>query len=64
MVILHISGSVFAVFQYFNESQNAHPGLTARVRAAELAMNGKETIVQAGDSTGEAVGVAFLLRFC
>ena len=39
-----------------NESQTAHPSLTARVRAAELAMNGKETIVQEGDPTSATAG--------
>lgn len=40
-----------------NEDQDAHPGLTARVRAAEIAMNGSETILAPeGDPTAETVG--------
>lgn len=49
-------GLMGAVIGAHNESQTAHPSLTARVRAAELAMNGKETIVQAGDPTKETEG--------
>lgn len=50
------SGQTGAAVKAHNESQSAHPSLTARVRAAELAMNGKETIVREGDPTGETVG--------
>lgn len=50
------TGLMGAAVSAHDESQTAHPGLTARVRAAELAMNGKETIVQEGDPTSATAG--------
>ena len=50
------TGLMGAAVSTHNESQTAHPSLTARVRAAELAMNGKETIVQEGDPTSATAG--------
>ena len=40
-----------------NEDPEEHPYMTARIRAAEIALNGKETIIRAGDPTNETVGV-------
>ena len=49
-------GLMEAAVSAHNADQSAHPGLTARIRAAELAMNGKETIVREGDPTDETEG--------
>lgn len=51
------SGLMDAAFEGHNADQDAHPSLTARVRAAELALNGKETILSLeGDPTAETEG--------
>ena len=49
-------GLMDAAFEGHNADPEAHPSLTARVRGLELAMNGKETIVQEGEPTIETVG--------
>ena len=50
-------GLMDAAFEGHNADQDAHPSLTARVRAAELALNGKETILSLeGDPTVETEG--------
>ena len=46
-----------AAFKTHRADQNAHPGLTARIRVLELTLNGKETILAPeGDPTTETVG--------
>lgn len=49
-------GLMDAAIKAHNASQSAHPSLTARIRAAELAMNGKETIIRDGDPISTTVG--------
>ena len=49
-------GLMGEAFGAHNTDQEAHPATVARVRGLELAMNGKETIVQEGEPTIETVG--------
>lgn len=50
-------GLMDAAFEGHNADPDTHPSLTARVRAAELALNGKETILSLeGDPTVETEG--------
>ena len=45
------------IIKAHNEDPAAHAGLTARLRAAEVALNGEETIIQKGNPTTETEGV-------